>query len=153
GRFQGDGGPAIRALLNQPDKVAAGPDGTLYVFDLLNCRLRAVSPNGVILTVAGTGNCLPAFFSSDDQPALEADVGVLQGLACHSSGRIYFSGPLNEVKKITPDGRLQTVVQGDPDGGFSGDGGPAINADLQSYDDELTALFAGLGLAVDSAGK
>src|SRR3982750_2391790 len=52
--FQGDGGPATNAALQDPLNIAFGPDGTLYIGDSSNYRIRAVSPvTGLIRTVAG----------------------------------------------------------------------------------------------------
>jgi uncharacterized protein (TIGR03437 family) len=156
GRFQGDGGPATRALLNQPTRLTADSAGTLYIFDYLNCRIRSVGRDGVIQTFAGTGSCFPNLFELllVDQPAAGASVGFVQSLAIDSSGTIYFS-TFHQVKKITPDGRIRIVVNRDlSTPGFSGDGGPAIDAKLQSYDlEDLTSLLAGLGLATDSGGN
>src|SRR5438093_6502178 len=53
--FSGDGGPAAEAQLNSPTGVARGPDGSLYICDTGNHRLRKVTPDGNITTVAGTG--------------------------------------------------------------------------------------------------
>jgi sugar lactone lactonase YvrE len=53
--FSGDGGPATRAALGQLGGLAIAPDGTIYIGDAGNRRVRAVSPDGVITTVAGNG--------------------------------------------------------------------------------------------------
>src|SRR6185503_8548789 len=51
--FSGDGGPAVRAMLNRPRGVSVGSDGTIYIADTTNSRIRAVSKNGIISTIAG----------------------------------------------------------------------------------------------------
>lgn len=55
GAFSGDGGPATQALLNDPSDVGAGPDGTIYIADRRNRRVRAVDASGTIRTIAGGG--------------------------------------------------------------------------------------------------
>jgi len=50
--YSGDGGPATTAQLNRPFDVAIGPDGSLYIADQYNNRVRRVGPDGIITTVA-----------------------------------------------------------------------------------------------------
>jgi serine/threonine-protein kinase len=57
--FSGDGGPAVRARLRQPEGLAVAPDGTLYIADFGNNRVREVLPDGTIETVAGAGGTQP----------------------------------------------------------------------------------------------
>ena len=67
--FSGDGGPAAAAQLNNPFGIARGPDGALYICDMDNHRIRKVTPDGKITTVAGTGQ---RGWSGDGGPALQA---------------------------------------------------------------------------------
>ena len=53
--YGGDGGPATQALLCFPWDVAFGSDGSLYIADSSNHRIRRVAPDGIITTVAGNG--------------------------------------------------------------------------------------------------
>ena len=57
GSFGGDGGPAPQAHLNRPGSIAVAPDGSLYIADTQNHRIRRVGPDGVITTVAGNWRC------------------------------------------------------------------------------------------------
>src|SRR4051794_28239226 len=54
--FAGDGGPAAPPLPNQPRDTAVAADGTIYLTDTFNNRIRKIAPNGTITTVAGTGS-------------------------------------------------------------------------------------------------
>jgi hypothetical protein len=62
--YGGDGGPAVGAELNMPYGISVAPDGTIYVADTMNNRVRAISPSGIITTVAGDGR------SGGDQPGV-----------------------------------------------------------------------------------
>jgi hypothetical protein len=55
-RFSGDGGPALEALLDNPSDVEVERDGSLIVLDQRNNRVRRITPDGIITTIAGTGN-------------------------------------------------------------------------------------------------
>ena len=67
----GDGGPATKAQLTGAYHIALGPDGSLYIPDRDNSRVRRVGPDGIITTVVGTGGC---GFSGDGGPATQAKV-------------------------------------------------------------------------------
>jgi sugar lactone lactonase YvrE len=114
----GDGGSAAEAQLQNPCAVAGALDGTLLVGDRGNARVRRVDPQThVISTVAGNGPPLLAFF----QP---------QGLAVDQHDTIYVSDIFPRVFRIDGGtGDLSHVAGSDP--GFSGDGGPARDAELQ----------------------
>jgi uncharacterized protein (TIGR03437 family) len=135
--FSGDGGPATSAQL-VPAAVAVDSAGNLYVADSYNNRVRKVS-NGVITTVAGDG--APGF-SGDSGPAISAILGYPEGLAVDSSGNLYIADNGNNRIRMVSNGVIATVA-GNGTGGFSGDNGPATNAELWSPQ----------GVAVDSAGN
>jgi YD repeat-containing protein len=127
--FSGDGGPATEADLNSPWDVAVGPDGSLYIVDRGNHRVRRVGPDGIITTVAGTGD---RGFSGDGGPATEADLNLPRDVAvAHDGSLVIVDGETNLVRRVGPDGIITTVA-GTGERGFSGDGGAATEADLNS---------------------
>jgi sugar lactone lactonase YvrE len=138
--YSGDGGPAIVAQLNFPTGVAVDSSGNLYVVDTANERIRKVTPEGVISTVAGNGT---RGFSGDGGPATAAQLDTLDGVAVDSAGNLYIADSFNfRIRKVTAAGVINTVA-GNGIPGFSGDGGPATAAQLGNP----------TGVAVDSAGN
>src|SRR5215470_128996 len=127
GGFSGDGGPATAAALNNPTGVAVTPDGGYLIADASNARIRRVSPAGTITTVAGTGT--PGF-SGDGGPASAAQLYAPSGVAAMPDGGFLIADTGNSrVRQVSPTGTITTVAgTGTP--GFSGDGGPATNAQL-----------------------
>ena len=126
GRFSGDGGPATRADLYGPVAVAAGRDGSLYIADSKNCRVRKINPKGIITTVAGGGRRQEE--ASDGGLATMASLENPRGVALGPAGSLYFCDG-SRVRKVDPKGIITTLV-GNADWGFSGDGGPAARARL-----------------------
>jgi hypothetical protein len=125
--FSGDDGPATAAQLNEPEGVAATADGGFLIADSFNFRVRRVSPAGIIATVAGNGN--PGF-SGDDGPAAAAQLNTPQGVAATADGGFLIADRDNfRVRRVSPAGTITTVA-GNGTAGFSGDGGPAIPAQL-----------------------
>ncbi len=124
--FSGDGGPAAFASLDYPQGVAADAAGNVYILDVFNSRIRKVS-NGIITTIAGNG--IPTF-SGDGGPATSASINVnYGGIAIDAAGNIYIADDLNQRVRKVSNGIITTVA-GNGTQGFSGDGGPAINAAL-----------------------
>ena len=144
GTFSGDGGPALLAGINHPFGVAVDGAGNLYIADTGNQRIRMVSAaTGIITTIAGTGT---AGFSGDRGLATSAEVYNPEGLAVDSSGNVYFAEQANNViRKVTAATGVISTIAGEAnfEGGFSGDGGPAILANLNGP----------LDVALDSAGN
>ncbi len=128
GGFSGDGGPATAAQLNAPMDVAVGHDGSLFIADRDNSRVRRVGPDGIITTVAGNG---VYGFSGDGGPATAASLNLRSvTIAVGPDGSLYISeGESNRIRRVTPDGIITTVA-GNGVRGFSGDGGPATAARL-----------------------
>ncbi|GGX31011.1 RICIN domain-containing protein [Streptomyces noursei] len=125
--FSGDCGPAVSAQLNLPRGVAVDSAGAVYIADSDNHRVRKVTADGKISTVAGTGT---KGFSGDGGPATAAQLDDPRGVAVDSTGVLYVSEYNNRrVRKITTDGKISTVA-GTGTAGSDGDGGPAISAQL-----------------------
>ena len=133
--FSGDDGPATQAQLSSPYGLAADIFGNLYIADLGNARVRRVSIDGKITTVAGGGT-----------PPLTAP----RNLAADDAGNLYisdFGG--HRVLKLATDGVLTTIAgTGTP--GYSGDGGLATAARL-AYPAGLAVAFDGALYLADSA--
>ncbi|HEX9832470.1 MAG TPA: hypothetical protein VGA66_05175, partial [Mycobacterium sp.] len=107
--FAGDGGPAAAADLNQPSDVAVGPDGSIYVADARNYRIRRIDPDGTITTIAGTGPATVA--TGDGGPATSATFNIPDDIALGPDGSVYFSDPANRnVRRIRPDGIIETAA-------------------------------------------
>jgi trimeric autotransporter adhesin len=139
--FSGDGGLATQATMSSPSSVAVGVDGSLYIADFGNARIRKVTPNGIISTIAGNGIQGTA---GDGGPAIKASLWGPQQIALDAAGNVYVADQLNSaVRKISPAGVMTTVAGTLGSGGYSGDGGPATKARL-GYPS---------GVAVDSAGN
>jgi sugar lactone lactonase YvrE len=137
--YSGDGGLATSAQLGVSFSIAMDPEGNLYIADFGNPRIRKVSPNGVIATVAGNG---ANGYSGDGGPATSARLAEPRGIAADSAGNLYIADTKNHlIRKVTPDGMIKTIA-GNGTPGFSGDGGSAISARL-NYP---------IALAVDSKG-
>ncbi|MFJ3433031.1 RICIN domain-containing protein [Streptomyces cyaneofuscatus] len=125
--YRGDNGPAVSAQLNCPREVAVDAAGSVYVTDAANHRVRVITTDGKINTVAGTGS---AGFSGDGGPADKAQLNYPLGVAVDSTGALYISDHgNNRVRKISADGKISTVA-GTGVAGFKGDDGPAASAQL-----------------------
>lgn len=141
-RFSGDGGPATHATLNFPSAVAVADDGTLYIADTWNHRIRRVDPHtAVISTIAGTGR---ARWSGDGGPAENAALNEPVALTLDGWGRLYVADQSNNrVRRIDLTSGLMTTVVGTGESGYNGDGSPGTE----------TALAGPSGLAVDRDGS
>jgi sugar lactone lactonase YvrE len=158
GGFSDDGGPATNAPLNSPYGVAVDTAGNLFIADTYNCRIREVSTNGIITTVAGSSGVYPAIASSgtgnlladsgDGGPATNAWLDRPYGVAVDAYGNLFIADTYNyRICQVGTNGIITTVAgcgMGYPVyGSYSGDGGPAINANLNyTY-----------GVAVDPSGN
>ncbi|MBZ5727086.1 MAG: hypothetical protein LAP87_19065 [Acidobacteriia bacterium] len=108
----GDGGPATGAQLLAPRNVAADAAGNLYISEFGGHRVRKVSPDGRIVTVAGTG---VAGFRGDGGAAASAQLAFPAGLAVDRNGALYIADSQNQrVRKVMPGGLIATVLGGTP---------------------------------------
>ncbi|MDZ4675371.1 MAG: hypothetical protein SGI84_13015, partial [Gemmatimonadota bacterium] len=128
----GDGGPAAGAgsttKFRNPTSIALGQDGSLYITDFTDFRIRKVSPNGIISTIAGTGingN------TGDNGLATLAKVSQVTDIAVGPDASIYFADQSNNrIRRIDPAGYITTFAGGGSTGLFFGDGGLATKAIL-----------------------
>jgi uncharacterized protein (TIGR03437 family) len=148
GTFSGDGGPATAAGLSLPSGVAIDASGNLFIADYLDNRIRKVSTNGIITTVAGNASCCG--FSGDGGPATAASLYNPTAVAVDSSGNLFIADTQNNrIRKVSTDGIITTIAGNPPKcnlsscRGFSGDGGPATLAELNQPTD----------VAVDASGN
>jgi len=141
--FNGDGQAATIAQLNSPWSVAVAQDGSIYIADLMNNRVRKVSVSGVISTVAGTGT---RGFTGDGALATQAMLGEPAAVAIDPAGNIYIAdSDNNRVREISASTGLIETICGNASEGFLGDGGPANLASLYGpdalYFDQTGNLF------------
>jgi len=138
--FSGDGGLATSASLAFPIGVAVDVAGNIYIADGDNDRIRKVTPDGRITTVAGTGH---GAFSGDGGQATQAEINVPSDVAVDAAGNLYIADAgNNRVRKVDISGIITTVAGTGTDG-YSGDGGPSTQA----------VLNYPWGLAVDASGS
>jgi NHL repeat-containing protein len=136
--FSGDGGPATAATLTWPSGLAIDGAGSLYIADLYNFRIRKVTRDGIITTVAGNGYVGPfpgmGGYSGDGGPATLARLSHPSGIALDLKGNLYIADQDNgRVRMVTVDGIIQTVA------------GPQVSGESQP-------LYP-TGVALDHAGN
>ena len=117
--YAGDGGVAVEASLNNPSDVAIDRSGNLYIADAGNHRIRRVTPEGIITTMAGRGTL---GFGGDSGPALTALLNTPKRLAIDTAGNLFFYDSGNfRIRRIGIDGTINTVA-GNGNSGYSGEG-------------------------------
>jgi streptogramin lyase len=145
---QSRGGVATRSQLDAPQAVAVNGAGDVFVADTVDNRVVEVLPNGHFVTFAGNGK---VGYKGDGGSADHAEMTEPTGVAIDNSGNVYIAdGGNNVIRRVDAGTGIITTVAGDfaADqaigglGGFSGDGGPATLAQLNSPE----------GVALDSAG-
>ncbi|GHC84167.1 NHL repeat-containing protein [Streptomyces flavofungini] len=138
--YVSDGGPAIATRLQHPDGLAFDREGNLYIAEYSNHRVRKVTPNGIITTVAGNGT---AGFVSDGGPAIATRLNGPRRVAVDEAGNLYVSDQENHrVRRVSSDGTITTVA-GNGTAGYVDDGGPAAT----------TRIYQPQGVALDRAGN
>jgi len=95
--FSGDNGPAIKAGINDPAGVAVDAAGNVYITDTFNNRIRRVTPDGIITTVAGEGH---AFYAGDGGPAIKAGLNFPRAVVADTSGNVYVSDTGNSAIRL-----------------------------------------------------
>jgi hypothetical protein len=101
-------GPASEARFNQPLNICFDAEGNMYVSDFINQRIRKISTDMEVTTIAGTG--VPGF---NDGPALEAQFNYPRGICADDTGNIYVGDSWNHrVRKISTDGLVTTWAGG-----------------------------------------
>jgi len=131
--YEGDGGPATEARLARPSWIAAGPDGGYYVADADNHAIRRFEVGGDIETVAG-GNKDAKYHSKydDGDTAVDANLSNPLGVDVGDDGSIYIAeSGYHRVSKVDPDGTIERLAGGNGEG-YTGTGGPATDAELDS---------------------
>ncbi|MET0405407.1 MAG: RHS repeat-associated core domain-containing protein [Cystobacter sp.] len=127
--YGGDGGASTQAPINMPNGVAVGPDGSVYIADTYNHRIRRVDPAGIITTVAGSGM---EGFAGDGGPATQARLYLPHSVAVGPDGSLYIADTYNHrIRHVDTEGTISTLA-GTGTMGYGGDGGPATQATLSS---------------------
>jgi sugar lactone lactonase YvrE len=137
----GDGGLAVGASLGSPQGLAFDSSGNLYIADGANNNVRKVDTNGIITTVAGSGQ---GGFGGDGGLATKAYISKPVGIAIDKTGNLYIADSNNRrIRMVAASTGIISTIAGAGPRGYTGDGGPATQA---------TLTFAS-GIAVDSSGN
>ena len=133
--------PALTASLGQVRGIAVDIGGNVFLTDQDNSMVMRISPDGMLTVLAGNGSW---GFSGEGGQATSASLSYPAGVAVDVAGKVYFADTSNNrIRKVALSGIITTVAGGNFMPGFSGDGGPAINAALGSPE----------CVAVDAAGN
>jgi len=140
--FAGDGGLATGASLSYPNGLAVDSSGNLFIVDAYNSNVRKVSTTGIITTVAGGGGA--GGFGGDGGLATKAILNLPTAVAVDKSGNLYILDTGNDrVRMVNASTGVISTIAGSGNSGYSGDGGPAINASFSNPG----------GLTIDSSGN
>lgn len=127
--FAGEGTPAVNAQFDHPSDIAIDAEDTMYVADYGNHRIRRITTDGTVTTLAGTGT---AGFSGDGASALSARLDHPAALAVDNQGDVFVADSGNQrVREIKTDGTIATLA-GNGTAGYSGDNGPPLLASFHT---------------------
>jgi streptogramin lyase len=129
--YAGDGGLAINSQLNRPTCVQVDDSSNIYIADASNFRIRKISAkDGIITTIAGDGTS--GQVKNDTTLASFAKIGNINTLHVDKIGNIYFDMQGGFIKKIEKSSGLMYTIIGSGSTTFSGDGGPALSANINN---------------------
>lgn len=144
--FAGDSGKAAEAQLNYPLGLAIDKSGNIYIADHINHRIRRVSPDGTITTVAGSDS---QGSTGDDGPATSARLNYPTGIAIDSSGALYITDTMNHViRKVVVGGNITLFAGSRGVSGFR-----ETDAKGEYLEAKNAELNAPTGIAIDAAGN
>lgn len=146
----GDGGPATSATLSVPASVAVDSNDNLYVADTGHNRIRMVSLDGTITTVAGNGSASGAL--GDGGPATSATLAAPIGVAVDTQGHVFIADSGHARIRQVRSGIISTLV-GNGTTGYSGDGGLATLAAVGETLEYASSYYSPEGLALDGSGN
>lgn len=127
----GNGGPATNAMMFTPASLALDSSGNLYIAVINDSQIRKVDTTGIISCVANNvGN---TYYTGDNTPAINAGLSYPEGVAVDASGNIYIADTFDyRIRKINISNGTITTIAGTGTAGYSGDGGTATTAKLNS---------------------
>ena len=130
--YSGDGGAATSAELTNTFGVAKDSAGNVYVADTYSCAIREVNTSGVINLFAGVvvSNSAQCGYTGDGGPATSAKLYYPYGVAVDSKNSVYIADYAEHVIRKVTSGTITTIAGIGGSGGYSGDGGLAVNAQL-----------------------
>jgi len=126
--FSGDGGPAINAQLGGPGNILVDSAGDIYFADVYNHRIRHISAaTHEIKTIAGNGSQME---SPDGLLAVDTGISLGSGMAVDRAGNLYFPNGSDRVRRVSARTGIVSTIAGAGGSRYSGDGGPATQAQL-----------------------
>jgi len=154
--FKGDNGPAVDAQFWDPIPSVVNRNGDIYIADYENSRIRMVTAStGIVTTAVGSGTCAAGVapfnvtvcqggFGGDGGPAKYATLNYAEAVAADADGNLYIADTINHrIRRVDASTGLISTIAGSGVNGFSGDGGPALNAEIGFP----------TGIAVDGSGR